>query len=97
MVSIQEENKMESKIDYSEFNLTRIGNLRSGDSFLWAGTLYFKTDPCWVKEKSNKGCIEPEWIYKNALQPTTGKHFYFFDEEAVVPVETGIKVDPIVR
>tara|TARA_Y100000310_G_C20052195_1_gene521075 strand:- start:113 stop:385 length:273 start_codon:yes stop_codon:yes gene_type:complete len=83
---------MNTEIDYSDFNVKRMGNLDIGTHFLWAGQLYQKIEHCWVQEQNIKGNLETEWIYKNAIKVDNGKHFYFFDEELVVPVEAQIKV-----
>tara|TARA_Y100000034_G_C6812331_1_gene365145 strand:+ start:257 stop:514 length:258 start_codon:yes stop_codon:yes gene_type:complete len=83
---------MNTEIDYSDFNVGRVGRLGIGEYFIWAGELYQKTDQCWVQERNVKGDLEPEWIYKNAIKADNGKHFYFFEEEKIVPVQAQIKV-----
>ena len=83
---------MNTEIDYSDFNVGRVGSLEIGEYFIWAGELYQKTTQCWVQDKNIKGCLEPEWIYKNAIKADCGKLFYFFDEEKVVHVEAQIRV-----
>ena len=85
---------MNTDIDYSEFNVERAGDLEVGAHFIWAGELYQKTGQCWIQDKNIKGCTEPEWIYKNAVKVASGKLFYFFDEELIVPAEAQIKVKP---
>jgi hypothetical protein len=83
---------MNTEIDYSDFSVLRMGSLDIGDYFIWAGELYQRTDQCWIQEKNAKGDLEQEWIYKNVIKADSGKHFYFFEEEKIVPVQAQIKV-----
>ena len=83
---------MSTNIDYSEFETMRVGNIDSGNYFVWGETLYQKTEPCCIRKQDAKGRKELQWESKNAVQVDTGKYFYFFDEEPVIPVEANIKI-----
>ena len=79
---------MSTKIDYSEFETMRAGNIISGNYFVWGGTLYQKTEPCCIRKQDAKGRKELQWENKNAVQVDTGKIIETADD-----VKVNVKVN----
>jgi len=76
---------MSADITYTDFGVTELKHIESGDHFLWSGNLYQKIDAHYRWELS-------EYHSRNAIQVQDGKAFYFYEEEAVVPVNIKIEV-----
>ena len=78
-----------AEVDFSSFDVKNFQQLAVGEYFIWAGSLYQKTEICFVQAEKPKS---QEWTSRNAVQVTSGKLFYYFDEESTCPVKIMVKV-----
>lgn len=83
---------MNTEITYTNFGVTEVKNITVGDYFMWGGNLYQKAEKHFQWETPEQP--EPREIEKNSINIKKGTSEYFYDEEAVVPVNVKIEVSP---
>ena len=81
---------MKTDIDYSDFGITEMKNIETGNYFLWSGMLYQKTESILLAPNPVS-----ELESKNAFDVQNARICYFFDEEQVIPVNVYIKVSEV--
>ena len=87
---------MNTEIIYTNFGVTEVKNITVGDYFMWGGKLYQKAEEHfqWEVIEDPEDPQDRRQKEKNVISVKKGTSEYFYDEEAVVPVNIKIEVFP---